>query len=379
MKLSSLQENLKQGLVAVGHVAGKNINLPILNNIMIEAKDGNIKFIATNLEIGIVSTVRGKIEEEGAFTVDSKIISDYILLLPNKKIDIKQKENNLFIESENFKTKITGQGVDEFPLIPRIEKKNFYSADAVEFKKALSQVIFAVSTSETRLELSGVLFSFNSNKLIMTSTDSYRLAEKQMEIKKNGAFGEKEKSVIVPSRTLQEIIRIVSSGRDEEDVGEDSNRIKFYLSDNQILFSVGATELVSRLIEGQYPDYKQIIPVTNKTKAMVNKGELVRSVKIAALFSKTGINDINLDFPQNKNMVVISSASGQTGENITELEGGVSGEDNGVVINYKYLLDGLNSIESENVKIEIVDSNTPCIIKSEKDNSYLYVIMPIKQ
>ena len=388
MKISSLQENLKQGLTIVGHVAGRNINLPILNNVMIEAKNGNIKLTTTNLEIGIVCVVRGKAETEGSFTVDAKTISDYISLLPNKKVSIEQKENKLIIETENYKTKIIGQSAEEFPLIPQVEKIFFYSADVNEFKRALAQVIFAVSGSESRIELAGVLFSFNKDALILAATDSYRLAEKELNIKTNSK-DDTDKKVIIPARTLHELLRILSGIQDGEGEKDETNEIKFYLSENQILFTIGSTELVSRLIEGQYPDYKQIIPTEVKTKAIINRAELIRAVKASALFSKTGINDINLDLPAGKNKVVVSSASGQTGENIAELEAEVDGEDNGVVINYKYLLDGLNNIESENVKINIIDSNTPCILKpsalakatadKEKSDSYLYIIMPIKQ
>jgi DNA polymerase-3 subunit beta len=377
MKISTLQENLKQGLFVVSHIAKKSVNLPILNNIMIDARDGNIKLIATNLEVGVVNTIRGKVEKEGSFTVDSKTISDYVSLLPNKKINIEQKENNLIIEAENYKTKIIGQSAEEFPLIPEVDKKIYYSANINEFKQALAQTIFAVSTNESRLELSGVLFNFNKDKLTLAATDSYRLAEKIISIKTNSETNE-DKKTIIPARTLQELVRILSGEQDKEGV-EDSGEIKFYLSENQILFTVGSTELVSRLIEGQYPDYKQIIPVNPKTTTTINRAELIRAVKASALFSKAGINDINLDFPQEKNKAVISSASGQTGENMTELNADITGEDNGVVINYRYLLDGLNNIEGENVKIEVIDSNTPCILRPEKGDDYLYIIMPIKQ
>jgi DNA polymerase III subunit beta len=151
MKIFSLQENLKQGLSLVGHIAGKNINLPILNNILIKAEEGKIKLVATNLEVGIVSTIRGKIEQEGSFTVNSRIIFDCIGLLPNKKIELNQKENDLLVNCENYQTKIKGQTAEEFPLIPEVDKKNYYSAPAELIKNAISQVIFSTSQSETRL------------------------------------------------------------------------------------------------------------------------------------------------------------------------------------------------------------------------------------
>ena len=386
MKITTIQENFKFGLFTVSHITGKNINLPILNNVLIKTEKTGIKLITTNLEVGIISTIRGKVEKEGSFTVDAKIISDYIGLLPNKKVSIEQKESNLLINCENYKTKIKGQSAEEYPLIPEVDKKIYYSAQVNEFKQALSQVIFAVSISESRLELSGVLFSFANNSLTMAATDSYRLAEKKINVKTNS---EEDKNIIVPAKTLQELIRILSGGPEAGEVGSETMEIKFYLSENQILFTHGSTELVSRLIEGQYPDYKQIIPANIKTNIEINRAELIRAVKVASLFSKTGINDINLDFPAGKNQAVISSVSGQTGENITELDAHVQGDDNGMVINHRYLLDGLNNINSEMVKIKVIDSNTPCILKplssaeatadKEKNEDYLYIIMPIKQ
>ncbi|MDD4271241.1 MAG: DNA polymerase III subunit beta [Patescibacteria group bacterium] len=381
LKIFSLQENLKQGLALVGHVSGKNVNLPILNNVLIRAEEGKIRLIATNLEIGVISTVRGKIEREGFYTVSSKIISDCINLLPNKKIGLEQTENDLLVDCENYQAKVKGQSAEEFPLIPEVDRKNYFYAEAEEVKRAISQVIFATAVSETRLELSGVLFSFSGGILTIAATDSYRLAEKKIKIKSNS---EEEKKIIVPAKTLQELLRILSVNLDDE-VEEKNSEIRFYISENQILFTYGSTELVSRLIEGQYPDYQQIIPSNSKTKISIDRQELIRAVKMASLFSKAGINDVNLDFPAGKNQVVISSVSGQTGENITNLEAKVSGDDNSIVVNYRYLLEGLNNIEKETIKIEVIDSNTPCIIKPDltaqagQDDSYLYIIMPIKQ
>jgi DNA polymerase III subunit beta len=375
MKFSSLQENLKSGLITVSHIAGKNVNLPILNNIMIEAKENQIKFVTTDLEIGIICTIRGKTEEDGVFTVDSKIISDYISLLPNQKVDLECVDEVLHIKSGNYKTSINGQKADDFPLIPQIEKEIGFNAKLNEFKKALSQVLFSVSNSETRIELTGVNFNFSNDKLIMAATDSYRLAETIVDVKMGGnEIG----SVIVPAKTLQELARILTNAKNEN-IEEDGGNVKFYISENQILFMVGSTELVSRLIEGQYPDYKQIIPVNSRTAALVLREELVRAVKAASIFSKSGVNDVNLDFPAGSNKVVVTSTANQAGENITELEANVEGDDNGIVVNFRFLLDALNSVESEKVKIEITDGNTPCLIKPEKESGQLNIIMPIKQ
>jgi len=248
MKFSSLQENLKKGLTVVSRIAGKNINLPILNNVMIDTRDGNIKLITTNLEIGVICTVRGKIEKDGVYTVDSKIISDFVSLLPNKKIEISKKDDKLKIECDNYKTIVKGQEADEYPLIPKIENKQEVRVNIESFKNALSQVVFAVSNSETRLELTGVLFSFENGKLLLAATDSYRLAEKEVDLNikdesKINVFDGKK--VIVPSKTLQEMIRLLSSVQESE-LNENGGDVLISLSDNQVLFSFGNVELISR-------------------------------------------------------------------------------------------------------------------------------------
>jgi DNA polymerase-3 subunit beta len=380
MKFSTLKENLKEGLNLVSHIAGKNQNLPILNNVMIDAKEGDIKLITTNLEIGIVHTIRGKIEKEGEFTVGAKMVSDYINLLPNKQINITKKEENIQVECENYKTKIKGQVADDFPLIPTVDKKDGFTIDVASFKKALSKVVFAVSSGESRLELSGVVFVFSENNLTMAATDSYRLAEKKVDIQTDPSSSLVEgQKIIVPAKTLQELIRVLSSIKEEDIKENKEEKAEFFVSDNQIMFVFKNTKLVSKLIEGQYPDYQQIIPTETKTSAVVNREELIRAVKTSSLFSKTGVNDINLDFPQGKGKLVVSSASGEAGENLVDVEADISGEDNGIIINYSYLLDGLSHINEENVKIEVIDNNTPCIIRPMEEKEYLYIIMPIKQ
>lgn len=373
MEISTLQENLKKGLSIVSKIAGKNINLPILNNVMIEANDGNIRLIATDLEIGVICNIRGQVKKDGVFTVDSKMFFDYISLLSNKKIDLKVEENKIFIESENYKTVLKGCGAEDFPLIPKINKEEFYEIDVNIFKKALAQVIFAVSNTEARIELSGVLFDIDNGILTLAATDSYRLAEKKIEIK---IEKEKKFSSIIPAKTIQELLRILSVVGDDS-VGDEKN-IKVFISNNQILFNVGGTELISRLVEGQYPDYKQIIPVKNETTVVVDKAEFVRAIKTSSIFSKIGINDVNLDFPIGKK-IVISSTSSQSGENVVELDAEMNGADNGIVVNYRYLLDGVNNINGEEIIIEVTNNNTPCVLKSKNNQDYLYIVMPIKQ
>ncbi|MBU1350045.1 MAG: DNA polymerase III subunit beta [Patescibacteria group bacterium] len=377
MNFSTLQENLKKGLFAIGHVAGKNTNLPILNNVMIEAKNNEIKLLTTNLDVGITNKIRGKINKEGTFTVNSKILTDYINLLPNKKIDIINEKNNLIIKCENYQTKIIGQSADDFPLIPNVETDNCYSVKADDLKSALSKTIFAVSRSELRLEISGIFLNFNNKKATIVGTDSYRLVEVEFDINANL---DNNKSIIIPIETASELIRIISGAPGRAESMDNNKSVEIYITDNQVLFKTNETELVSRLIEGQYPDYKQIIPINIKTNIIINKNDLIRAVKTCSLFSKKEINDITFDFLNNKNQVIISSVSGQVGENIVELDveiNGGDGEESKIIINHRYLLDGLSSIEDDRIKIEIVNNNTPCVLRPEKEKNYLYIIKPI--
>jgi DNA polymerase-3 subunit beta len=375
MKLISVQENLKKGLLLVSHGTGKNINLPILNNIMIKAYHNTIELISTNLEIGIIHKLRGKVEDDGEFTVDAKIITEYVNLLPSENVEIEEVEGELKIECDNYKTKIKGESAKEFPLIPTVSSDNNYSCLAVDLKKALNSVAFAVSNSENRIELSGVMFNFEDEKLTLVATDSYRLAEKTISIKINS--GSINQKIIVPARTVQEVLRILSNYNSEDLSFEQNGEVTMAVSDNQILFTIDSVDLVSRLINGQYPDYKQIIPDKSKTTIITSKQNLSRAVKAVAIFSKTGINDVSLEFKNNK--IIISASSGQSGESRVDVDAEIEGIDNEVAINYRYLVDGLNNITSDKVKLSVVSNNTPCVLTADKGDDYLYVVMPIRQ
>ncbi|MFA7088022.1 MAG: DNA polymerase III subunit beta [Patescibacteria group bacterium] len=374
MLFVGLQENLKKGLNIIGHITTKNVNLPILNNILIRAENGNIEFVSTNLEIGITYKLRGKIDKEGEFTVDSKLISEYVnLLQPGEKVRIEQKDEGVFVECGNYKTSIRGESAKEFPLIPSIPREDCYSCSIKELKEALSSVVFAVASNENRVELGGVCFSFFSESLNLAATDSYRLAEKSIKIKTTGP--KEENKIIVPARTVQELVRILNNLEESSLDGDDE--IKLYIAENQILFVADGVELISRLINGNYPDYKQIIPLKSQTEIIVERHELVRAIKATALFSKTGINDVTLRFKKNK--MTVSAFSGASGESSVDLVAEINGDDNEITINYKYFLDGLNNIGGARIKIGLINDNQPCVLKPEKENDYLYLVMPIRQ
>lgn len=369
MKFTCTQENLNRGLNLASHIANRNTTLPILNNVLIKATGGVINLSTTNLEIGIAAQLRGKVEKEGEFTVQAKLLTDYINLLPRENVELELDDQTLYLKCGKYKTFIKGVAATDFPLIPEMERKESVTLKSGDLKNALGQVVFAVALDESRPEISGVLFSFSGKTLTIVGTDSYRLAEKKVKLNSSTA---EDKKLIIPLRTLQEVHRILIDSPDEE--------ITIYLNDNQILFKLNnEVELTSRLVEGQYPDYQQIIPTMSKTKAKVRTAELNRVVKSVSLFCKPGINDVKLDFKTDKNELVVSAVNSAVGENLVTVEAELTGDDNEAVFNYRYLLDGLNNLDSEEIEIELVSAATPGLIKPVKRDDYLYIVMPIRQ
>lgn len=384
MKFSCTQENFSQGLQVVGHAAGKNISLPILNNVLLKIENKELKLITTNLELAISCLVRAKIDEEGSFTTPCKLLADYLLIGSPGRVDVELKENELLIQTGSDKTSIKGNSAADFPLVPQLEKSRVYALKAEDFKQLIQRVIFAASKNEARPELGGVFLHLNPEHkkgyLVAAATDSYRLAEKEAKLLEN--FGEKKycqetAKVIVPSRTLQEVLRIVSSYREEL---EGEAPVEIVVGENQILFIYGTVEIISRLVEGQYPDYRQIIPTNFKTTVNFIVSEWIKRIKAASLFSNVGINGIILNFKAgNEQKAVITSTNGQlgayTGEELCQVEG----EDNQILLNYRYLLDGLLNLGAEEGVLRMISSNSPCVLAAKSGEGYLYIIMPIKE
>ncbi|MDD4290112.1 MAG: DNA polymerase III subunit beta [Patescibacteria group bacterium] len=367
MKIICLQENLIKGLQTVSHLAGKNSNLPILNNVLITAEEGIISLTTTNLEIGVNCKIRGKVEKKGKCTVQARLLTDFIGLLPKDNIILEYEDNKLKIECGNDKSFINTLSPEDFPLLPKINKENEYILNTLDLKDTLKKISFAISYDSTRPEISGVLINLENSLATFVGTDSYRLAEKSIKINKFS----NEKRIIIPLDTIQEVSRIINYETQED--------VKIYIEENQILFEINGIELVSRLIEGSYPDYKQIIPKEFKTKSEVKTNELIQAIKRTSLFCKPGINDIKLTFVTEKGELVINSISDQIGESMTIVKSNATGDDNEIVFNYKYILDALSNIDSETVSFEIIDNKTAGIVKTKEDDSYLYIIMPIRQ
>lgn len=365
MKFISIQENINRALNIVNQTNFKNINLPILNNVLIKANQNEVELVSTNLELAVSHKMRAKVEKSGEFTVDLKTLNSFINLLNDENVEIERKENILSVKTNNYKTNINGVSAKDFPLVPLIKSENKLSLKSSILKEAFLSVIFSVSF-DSRPELSGVLISVEKDKIVFTATDGFKLAEKSIFYKKNNT---QEIKIIVPHKTVQELLRIFSNYKNLEDV-------EIQILDDQIKFSFNSTEIISRTINSSFPDYKEIIPKETKTKITINREEFIRAIKASSLFSREKSGEIKLHVHEQN--LKLSSFSNEVGETEVNLKIKQEGHDQELALNYRYLLEGLNIIKQKEVEILLLDSNAPCIIKGVNEEGFLYLIMTIQ-
>ncbi len=362
MKITVNQKNLKKALSLVEKVVSKNNSLPILNNILLKTENGRLKVSATNLEIGINYIVGAKIEEVGQIAVPARIISDFIGNITDDKVLLTNKNNILNINSEKYKTQILGFDAKDFPIIPKIKSKPMAVIPVKLLRNSLITVLDSVAVSETRPELAGVLIDFNNDKIIFAATDSFRLTEKSVDFKNI-----QKQSFIIPRNTAVELIRIA---------GELEGDLSFNTSDNQISFSNDDFEMVSRVVEGNYPDYKKVIPEKFISRVLVKKDELDKTIRIAGLFS-SNISDIKINCSEGK--MTILAKNSDKGEIETLVESSLKNQPFEVSLNFHYLLDGLKILDTEKVVIEFTGQGSPLVIRPNDDKKDLvYLIMPLR-
>ncbi len=377
MVCTCTQENLLQGLSLVGHIAGKNAQLPILANVLIQAEGGQLKISTTNLEMAISVIVRGRVDQPGEYTVPAKLFQEYVSLLGEGKVELSLTNDGLEIKADGKVTNIKGIAATEFPLIPKLAKGGAYQLEAEPLRQALQQVAFAVSASDSRPELAGVACYFHSaggpGTLMLAATDSYRLSERKLNLVTGG--NQSEAKCIVPARAVQEIARILSSYKDDVAMPE---KIDWAMAENQLAVSFGSVELVSRLIEGSFPDYKRIIPTQFRTHCRVKRTELMRAIRASSLFSRQGIYDVKLEMATDGSLTVSSSDTG-TGAHRATLQAVVEGESNKVTLNFKYVNDGLAAMDTDQVTLSVIDSMNAVVVRPEGREGFQYVVMPIRQ
>jgi DNA polymerase-3 subunit beta len=372
MKITILKENFKKGLEIIEKIIGRNLTLPILNNILISTEENLLKLSGTDLEIGINYWALCKVEKQGGITIPAKFLYSFVNSLPEEKIELEVKNKILYIECKNYKTQIKGDSIEDFPIIPKIETESFIEINSAPFAKGISQVVDFTTLNQTKPEFSGIYFDFQKNKLSLASTDSFRLAEKNLyfekEIKENHSF-------ILPQKTAHTIMNIFTQKND---------KMKIYFTSNQVLFEAPFLEIekpkiqiISRLIEGKYPNYQEIIPKEYKTEIVLLRDEFINQIKTASLFTGN-TNEIKVNVNQKQGEIKISSQNTELGENQSNLKAKIKGEDVEISFNWKYLLDGLTHLESQEVIIGLSGEEGPAVLKPKGDENYLYVVMPIK-
>jgi len=372
MKFTCTKENISQVLGLVGGIAGRQTSLPILTNVYLDVKESGVEVIGTNLEIAIKAHLRAKVETTGSFTVPAKMLADYIHLLSDQQVTISLDENELVVKCGSSSTKIKGMPTDEFPVIPAIEEDHAYAIDVQGLKTSLQKIVIAASKNEIRPELAGLACSMFSERyagMVLAATDSYRLAEKKTPV----AQGSDPVSCIIPARTAYEIIRLLGAGNSEESL------VRLWISENQIAIRYGNVEMTSRLIDGNYPDYTQIIPEEFSTVATVPVDELTKRIKAASLFTADGVNAVSFDLNVEQHTLGISSTSTQAGEHTAQLDGELVGQENSILLNHKYVLDGLQQIDGTKTQFCVNSGDAPCMFRPADTDEYIYIVMPIRQ
>jgi DNA polymerase-3 subunit beta len=373
MEIEILTENLKRALNFCERITRKTSNLPILQNVLLKTVGNFLELTTTNLETTLRWWILAKILKEGKITIPATFFSNLVNLINTEKLHLKEENKNLLLETENKNIQIQGQDPEEFPIIPKIEKETCYQIPNDKLYEGLQQVVDIPSSSQIRPEISGVYFSFKKQKLKIVATDSFRLGEKTInlenEIKKEGAF-------ILTQEAGRELMNILSIKKE--------GKVSCYPNPNQVLFEFLMEEtshpqinLMSRLIEGEYPNYQEIIPKKSTTKIQVDKESFINQIKEAGLFSGK-ILEVKLTPLTKENKIKIFAQSPEAGKSETYLSAKIEGEEIEISFNYKFLLDGLNNIRSSEVIFELSGQEGPGILKPVGDESYIYILMPIK-
>jgi len=362
MKVTVTQENLSKALNIVSRVASSHTSLPILNNILIKTENNQLILSTTNLEIAITESINAKIDQDGIFTIPAKLMSDFISQLPKNNINLELKDNKLKITSGNYKSIINTTIADEFPNIPAVKPDIQLKLNKELFRSAASQIIPVASTDTSRPILTGAYLHTYNNNLYITATDGYRLAERKI-IKQDG-----EISAIIPITTINDVLRVLNDEVEE---------INLKLNSEQIEFNIDSIIINSRLIDGNFINYRQLIPKNTENSAIIDKIEFLRIIKISELFARESAGSIIIKADQKSQSLKINSITSELGENSAEIEGEIIG-DGQITFNSRYLIDAINCIPDDKIKFSFSGKLAPSLLTAEQNLDYKHIIMPVK-
>ncbi|SET72253.1 DNA polymerase III, beta subunit [Natronincola peptidivorans] len=362
MRFSCQQKTLVNSINIVQKAVSSKTTLPILKGIYLEVFNSHLKLVATDLEIGIEHVLEVNTYEEGSVVIDARLFSEIIKKLPDAEVEIALKEDNhLYIKCENSEFNIISHNPEDFPELPTIEEEYSYEITEDLFKNMIKQTVFATSHDESRPVLTGVLMEIEEDTLNMVALDGYRLA-----LRKGKIQGPIDNKVIIPAKTLSEINRIIS---------EEEN-IHITLTENHGLFTIGNTKLISRLLEGEFINYKQILPKEYKSKIKVKTKSLLDSIERASLLAREGKNNL-VKFVVDENRLNITSNS-ELGKVQEDVYIDLEGEAIEIAFNSKYFIDALKIVEDEEVYLEFTTNLSPGILKPVSNDNYTYLILPVR-
>jgi len=357
--------------------------LPILSNILISTEKGRLALAATNLEIAAKVFVGAKVEKDGQITVPARILGGFLANIKDEVIECELEGTELILKSSEHKLRVKGMDAADFPIIPQIPEKAFFEIDQPDFDIIVSSVLTSVAKSDSRVELNGIYIEFREKDLVLAATDSFRLSEAIVKYKENSlseeflAFKKENPSIIVPALTLSEIQRIASSNTTGQS-------LKFSIDQNQLFVSNNEVKIISRLINGNYPEYKQVLPKSFEIEAVVEREKVVNAVRISSLMAAGQAGEVKITKIKDNPNLIISSQSMDTGENVSEIVSKVKGVPFEVHFNCQYLLDGLSLgvFRSEKVIFKLNQQKSPMVIRGfneegKEDERFSYVVMPI--
>jgi DNA polymerase-3 subunit beta len=368
MNIECTQGKLKEAIGYMDRIANKHMTLPVLSCLLFDATEKNLlKIKATNLDLGIETSISVKTIESGIIAVPSATINSFLInsIGDEKNISLESIQGNLKIKTAHNSGVIKTHSADDFPTIPRVSSENSFTLHAGDFVKGLKSVWYSSSVSSVKPELSSVYVYCDGEFVIFVATDSFRLAEKKVKIKKSKDFGQ----ILIPYKNIPDIIKILEKINDEVEVGLDKN---------QISFTYKGIYLISRVIDGVFPDYKQIIPKASTTEIVLLKQDFINTLKLSNVFSDK-FNQINIKVDTNSKKCQIKTKNNDVGENISTLDAVITGEAIDINFNYKYIIDCFQSIDSDSVTLSFGGLNKPLIITPVSDTSFRYLVMPMNR
>ena len=365
MNIQILQENLLRAVLRAGRIVPSKPQLPIIQNILLTTEGGRLKVTATNLETTETVFVGAKVISEGGICIPSRLISEYVSSLPQSTVELSVQEGSLLIECAGYKATIPGISSSEYPQVAQQKENTMIEIQKELLIQNLNRVVFSAATDEGRPVLTGIRIAEKGTELIFAATDGYRLS-----VKKQNTESIHGLDLLVPAKAIIEVLKIAAEEKEVAVVQLSKQK------DNQLLFVIGDTEIRTRLIDGDYPNYERIIPTKYNTRVVFEREILQKAVKSASIFARDSANIIKLDIHEQS--VTVSANTPQLGEDQIIIDAHVDGEGGEMAFNSRFLLEFLANVQEDTLVFEMTGSLNSGVFRLPKDDSYLHIIMPVR-